>query len=40
MSMSELEKIQTDGYNVVDGLFFGHVDGRNPIKLIEDRARR
>jgi ectoine hydroxylase-related dioxygenase (phytanoyl-CoA dioxygenase family) len=23
------------GYSVVDGLFFGHVDGRDPIKLIK-----
>ena len=22
------------GYNVIDGLFYGHVDGRDPIKLV------
>jgi len=26
------------GYDVFDGLFYGHVDGRNPIKLIPRRA--
>jgi ectoine hydroxylase-related dioxygenase (phytanoyl-CoA dioxygenase family) len=25
------------GYDVIDGLFFGHVDGRNPIKLVRKR---
>ena len=27
------------GYSVVDGLFFGHVDGRDPIKLIARRGQ-
>ena len=27
------------GYGVVDGTFFGHVDGRDPIKLIPTRDR-
>lgn len=28
------------GYSVIDGLFFGHVDGRDPIKLIKRRSTR
>ncbi len=27
------------GYGVVDGTFFGHVDGRDPIKLIKEYQR-
>jgi hypothetical protein len=27
------------GYDVIDGMFYGHVDGRNPIKLIQKRGR-
>lgn len=26
------------GYGVIDGLFFGHVDGRDPIKILRERG--